>query len=189
LRATDSRPGCVILDLGLPDTDGIEVIRRLRESSAVPVIVLSARTQEPDKINALDAGADDYVTKPFGVGELLARLRVALRHAASSVPGDGVMFETQGLRVDLDARRVSVSGREVHLTPTEYRLLVTLVKHAGKVLTQRFLLKEVWGAAYVERPHYVRIYMGNLRQKIEANPARPTILLTETGVGYRLLQT
>lgn len=188
-RAADSRPGCVILDLGLPDSDGVEVIRRLRESSSVPVIVLSARTQERDKINALDAGADDYVAKPFGVGELLARLRVALRHAATTGLGEGAVFETQGLRVDLDARRVSVSGREVHLTPTEYRLLVTLVKHSGRVLTQRFLLKEVWGAAYVERPHYVRIYMGNLRQKIEADPARPTIFLTETGVGYRLVHT
>lgn len=185
--AANRKLDCVILDLGLPDMDGVEVIRRLREWSAVPVIVLSARAQESDKIAALDAGADDYVGKPFGVGELLARLRVALRHAASL--GDAspsTVFEAGDLRVDLGARRVAVAGREAHLTPTEYRLLATLVKHAGKVLTQRFLLKEVWGPAYVERPHYLRIYMANLRQKLEADPARPTMLLTETGVGYRL---
>ena len=184
-EAARSRPECLILDLGLPDIDGVEVIRRFREWSGVPVIVLSARTQEQDKIAALDAGADDYVTKPFGVGELLARLRVALRHAATV--GDGsTVFEADPVRVDLSARRVTVSGRDVHLTPTEYRLLTTLVKHAGKVLTQRFLLKEVWGPAYVERPHYLRIQMANLRQKLEADPAQPKLLLTETGVGYRL---
>lgn len=184
--AANRKLDCVILDLGLPDMDGVEVIGRLREWSAVPVIVLSARAQESDKIAALDAGADDYVGKPFGVGELLARLRVALRHAASL--GDAspsTVFEAGDLRVDLGARRVALAGREAHLTPTEYRLLATLVKHAGKVLTQRFLLKEVWGPAYVERPHYLRIYMANLRQKLEADPARPTMLLTETGVGYR----
>lgn len=184
--AANRKLDCVILDLGLPDMDGVEVIGRLREWSAVPVIVLSARAQESDKIAALDAGADDYIGKPFGVGELLARLRVALRHAASL--GDAspsTVFEAGDLRVDLGARRVALAGREAHLTPTEYRLLATLVKHAGKVLTQRFLLKEVWGPAYVERPHYLRIYMANLRQKLEADPARPTMLLTETGVGYR----
>jgi two-component system KDP operon response regulator KdpE len=189
-EAARSRPECLILDLGLPDMDGVEVIRRFREWSGAPIIVLSARAQEQDKIAALDAGADDYVTKPFGVGELLARLRVALRHAATV--GDGsqsTVFETGTVRVDLGARRVTVSGRDVHLTPTEYRLLTTLVKHAGKVLTQRFLLKEVWGPGYVERPHYLRIQMANLRQKLEADPAQPKLLLTETGVGYRLSPT
>ncbi len=187
VMAANRKPDCVILDLGLPDMDGVEVIRRLREWSTVPVIVLSARVQEPDKIAALDAGADDYLTKPFGLGELLARLRVALRHAAAV--GDAspsTVFEAGDLRIDLGARRVVFAGQEVHLTPTEYRLLATLVKHAGKVLTQRFLLKEVWGPGYVERPHYLRIYMANLRQKLEADPTRPTLLLTETGVGYRL---
>jgi two-component system KDP operon response regulator KdpE len=189
LDAAHRRPECVILDLGLPDVDGVEVIRRLREWSTVPVIVLSARTQETEKIAALDAGADDYVTKPFGTGELLARLRVALRHAATV--GDDAqtsVFEAGEVRVDLAARRVTRGGAQVHLTPTEYRLLATLVKHPGKVLTQRFLMKEVWGPGYVERPHYLRIYMANLRQKLEADPARPTLLLTETGVGYRLVQ-
>lgn len=184
-EAARRRPECLILDLGLPDIDGVEVIRRFREWSSVPVIVLSARSQEQEKIAALDAGADDYVTKPFGVGELLARLRVALRHAAT-VDNGSTVFEADPVRVDLSARRVTVSGRDVHLTPTEYRLLTTLVKHAGKVLTQRFLLKEVWGPAYVERPHYLRIQMANLRQKLEADPAQPKLLLTETGVGYRL---
>jgi two-component system KDP operon response regulator KdpE len=185
--AASKRPECLILDLGLPDADGVEVIRRLREWTTLPVIVLSARTQEAEKIAALDAGADDYVTKPFGVGELLARLRVALRHATTLGNGArSTVFEAGEVRVDLGARRVTLAGNEVHLTPTEYRLLATLVKHAGKVLTQRFLLKEVWGPGYVERPHYLRIYMANLRQKLESDPARPTLLLTETGVGYRL---
>jgi two-component system KDP operon response regulator KdpE len=187
LDAANRKPECVILDLGLPDMDGVEVVRRLREWSSVPVIILSARAQEADKIAALDAGADDYVAKPFGIGELLARLRVALRHAAAlGEPSASTVYEAHGVRVDLGSRRVSVGDREVHLTPTEYRLLVTLVKNAGKVLTQRFLLKEVWGPAYVERPHYLRVYMGNLRQKLERDPARPALLLTETGVGYRL---
>ena len=185
--AASRRPECLILDLGLPDMEGVEVIRRFREWSTVPVIVLSARSQEQEKIAALDAGADDYVTKPFGVGELLARLRVALRHAATVRNGsESTVFEAGDVRVDLSARRVTAGGRDVHLTPTEYRLLATLVRHAGKVLTQRFLLKEVWGPAYVERPHYLRIQMANLRQKLESDPARPTLLLTETGVGYRL---
>lgn len=186
-EAATKRPECLILDLGLPDMEGVEVIRRLREWTTVPVIVLSARTQEADKIAALDAGADDYVTKPFGVGELLARLRVALRHAATlGNASQPTVFEASDVRVDLSVRRVTVSGREVHLTPTEYRLLATLVKHAGKVLTQRFLLKEVWGPGYVERPHYLRVYMASLRQKLERDPTRPTLLLTEMGVGYRL---
>jgi two-component system KDP operon response regulator KdpE len=185
--AANRRPECIILDLGLPDMDGVDVIRRVREWSSVPIIVLSARTNEAEKIEALDAGADDYVEKPFGAGELLARLRVALRHAGRGEhPGEGALYERGGLRVDLGARRVTLDGREVHLTPTEYRLLATLIRHRGKVLTQRFLLKEVWGPGHVERPHYLRIYMANLRQKLEADPARPVMLLTETGVGYRL---
>jgi len=188
--AANRRPECIILDLGLPDMDGVEVIRRVREWSTVPIIVLSARTQEAEKISALDAGADDYVIKPFGAGELLARLRVALRHASRGQSAeDGAVYERGDLRVDLGARRVTLAGGEVHLTPTEYRLLATLVRHRGKVLTQRFLLKEVWGPGHVEHPHYLRIYMANLRQKLEADPTRPALLLTETGVGYRLNDT
>ena len=186
--AANSKPECVILDLGLPDTDGVEIIRRLREWSAVPVIVLSARSLESEKVAALDAGADDYVMKPFGVRELLARLRVALRHAALLENGlPSTVYESGDLKVDLGARRVTLGGRDVHLTPTEYRLLATLVKHAGKILTQRFLLKEVWGPAYIERPHYLRVYMANLRQKLELDPTQPVRLLTEMGVGYRLV--
>ncbi len=184
--AANRRPEALILDLGLPDMDGVEFIRHLREWSSLPVIVLSARDREKDKIAALDAGADDYVVKPFGVGELLARLRVALRHASGGAASAEAVFESGVLRMDLAARRVSASGKDVHLTPTEYRLLTLLAKHAGKVLTQRFLLKEVWGPGHVDRPHYLRIYMANLRNKIEADPARPNLLLTETGVGYRL---
>ena len=179
------RPEIVILDLGLPDMDGVEVIRQLREWSTVPVIVLSARSQETDKIAALEAGADDYVVKPFGVGELIARLRVALRHSATIGDEPQSVFRAGDLEVDLVNRRVRRSGADVHLTPTEYRLLVVLVKHPGKVLTQRFLLKEVWGPGYVESAHYLRIYMANLRKKLEADPAQPRHLLTETGVGYR----
>ena len=186
VMAANRRPEAIVLDLGLPDLDGVEVIRRLREWSRVPIIVLSARAQEDDKIHALDAGADDYVVKPFAVGELLARLRVALRHAATANgTGAPASIEAGELKIDLGARRISVSGKEVHLTPTEYRLLAELAKHAGKVLTQRYLLKEVWGPGYVERPHYLRIYMANLRRKLEADPAQPRRLLTETGVGYR----
>ncbi len=185
--AASCRPEVVILDLGLPDMDGVEVMRRLREWSAVPVIVLSARAQEKDKVAALDAGADDYVVKPFGIGELVARLRVALRHAVHvGEPGGTSVFEAGDLKLDLAARRVTRRGAEVHLTPTEYRLLAELVKHAGKVLTQRHLLQEVWGPGYVERPHYLRVHMANLRQKLEDDPARPRLLRTETGVGYRL---
>ncbi|MGB7541879.1 MAG: response regulator [Burkholderiales bacterium] len=187
VMAANCRPEVVILDLGLPDLDGVEVIRRLREWCAVPVIVLSARAQEKDKVAALDAGADDYVVKPFGIGELLARLRVALRREAHvGEPGGTSVFEAGDLKLDLAARRVTRSGFEVHLTPTEYRLLAELVKHAGKVLTQRHLLREVWGPGYVERPHYLRVHMANLRQKLEDDPARPRLLRTETGVGYRL---
>ncbi len=187
VEAATRQPDVVIVDLGLPDMDGLEVIRRLREWSAVPIIVVSARGQETDKVTALDAGADDYLSKPFGVGELLARLRVALRHAARAGQGADDSAFTQGeLCVDLARRRVLVRDKEVHLTPIEYRLLTTLVRHAGKVLTHRQLLKDVWGPTHADQSHYVRVYMGQLRRKLEDNPARPRYLLTEPGVGYRL---
>jgi two-component system KDP operon response regulator KdpE len=173
------------VDLGLPDMDGLQVIRRIREWSQVPIIVLSARGQERDKVAALDAGADDYVSKPFAVGELLARLRVALRHAAAGESGEPT-FTVGGLHVDQLKRQVLVDGKEVHLTPIEYRLLTILVRHAGRVLSQRQLLKEVWGPAHTEQAHYLRVYMAQLRRKLEAEPARPRYLLTEPGVGYRL---
>jgi two-component system KDP operon response regulator KdpE len=187
IEAGTRKPDLVILDLGLPDIDGVEVVKRLREWTSMPVIVLSARSNEHDKIAALDAGADDYLTKPFGIGELLARIRVALRHAtANTADGGNRVFSVANLRVDLEKRLVFVSERQVHLTPIEYRLLIVLVKHAGKVLTHRQLLKDVWGLAYIERSHYLRIYMGQLRHKLEDDPARPRMLLTEAGVGYRL---
>ncbi|MGJ0491788.1 response regulator [Methylobacter sp.] len=181
------KPDLVILDLGLPDMDGVEVIKAIRAWSAMPIIILSARSSEQHKIDALDAGADDYLTKPFGFGELLARIRVALRHALRSQDQsqDGV-FATANLKVDLNNRLVSVDGREVHLTPIQYRLLTVLVKHAGKVLTHQQILKEVWGPSYQENAHYLRIYMSQLRQKLEADPTQPKFLLTESGVGYRL---
>jgi two-component system KDP operon response regulator KdpE len=188
LQAAARQPDVVVLDLGLPDIDGLEVIRRLREWTAVPIIVLSARGQERDKIAALDAGADDYVAKPFAVGELLARLRVALRHAARGASGpDDAVFRQGDLRVDLARRRVFVGEREVRLTRTEYRLLATLVRHAGRVLTHRQLLQEVWGPSHVDQSHYLRVYMAQLRRKLEADPARPRYMLTEPGVGYRLV--
>jgi two-component system KDP operon response regulator KdpE len=188
LQAAETRqPDLVILDLGLPDLDGLEVIRQLREWTAVPILVLSARGQEADKIAALDGGADDYVSKPFGVGEVLARLRVLLRHAERTVRDvHEETYEAGDLHVDLAHRRVAVKGEDVHLTPIEYRLLTTLVKHAGKVLTHRQLLKEVWGRPYSDQPHYLHVYMAQLRRKIERDPARPRHLLTEPGVGYRL---
>jgi two-component system KDP operon response regulator KdpE len=182
------QPDAVILDLGLPDLDGVEVIRKVRQWSAVPIIVLSARGQEADKVAALDSGGDDYLSKPFGVGELLARLRVAMRHRARV--SDGVIDTTLSvgdLRVDLGARRVSRAGEDVHLTPIEYRLLTTLVHHAGKVVTHHQLLNEVWGPQATEQAHYLRVYMAHLRRKLEADPARPRYLLTEAGVGYRLV--
>ena len=185
VEAATRQPDVVILDLGLPDIDGLQVIRRLREWSKVPIIVLSARGQEGDKVAALDAGADDYVSKPFAVGELLARLRVALRHAAVGESGEPT-FTVAGLRVDQVKRLVQVDGKDVHLTPIEYRLLTTLVRHAGRVLSQRQLLKEVWGPAHTDQAHYLRVYMGTLRRKLERDPARPRYLLTEPGVGYRL---
>ena len=185
VEAATRQPDVVILDLGLPDIDGLQVIRRLREWSKVPIIVLSARGQEGDKVAALDAGADDYVSKPFAVGELLARLRVALRHAAVGESGEPT-FTVAGLRVDQVKRLVQMDGKDVHLTPIEYRLLTTLVRHAGRVLSQRQLLKEVWGPAHTDQAHYLRVYMGTLRRKLEQDPARPRYLLTEPGVGYRL---
>ncbi|WP_437683971.1 response regulator [Sorangium sp. So ce131] len=188
-QATTRNPDLVLLDLGLPDMDGLEVTRRLREWSAVPIIVLSARGQEQDKIDALDGGADDYLTKPFSAGELLARLRVALRHAARAARGakaEGSSFKVQDIEVDLGRRVVQRAGEEIHLTPIEYKLLTTLIRHAGKVLTHRQLLGEVWGPAYAGQTHYLRVYMAQLRHKLERDPARPQILVTEPGVGYRL---
>lgn len=188
LRAVAAQPpDLVILDLGLPDMDGLEVTRRIREWSGVPIIVLSARGQEHDKIAALDAGADDYLTKPFGVGELQARLRVALRHTWQRADRtDDAIIALDGLRIDLGRRQVFVNEVEVHLTPIEYKLLTTLAQHVGKVVTQRQLLKDVWGPAYETETHYLRVYMGQLRHKLEADPARPRYLITEPGVGYRL---
>ncbi|GAA5528952.1 response regulator [Herpetosiphon gulosus] len=187
LQAAMQRPAIIILDLGLPDLDGLQVTKRLREWTNTPIIVLSARGREDDKIAALDAGADDYLTKPFGMGELLARLRVALRHLQQHGGEKGEpVFQVGVLRVDLVRRQVFVAEQEVHLTPNEYNLLTTLVQHAGKVMTHRQLLREVWGPAYTEENHYLRVYMGQLRHKLEADPARPRYLLTEPGVGYRL---
>lgn len=186
-QAAARNPDLVLLDLGLPDIDGLEVARRLREWARTPIIVLTARGQEQQKIEALDAGADDYITKPFGVGELLARMRVALRHAArTSEREPDEVFTVGSLRVDLLRRQVFVAEKEVHLTPIEYRLLTTLIRHAGKVVTHRQLLKDVWGPLHVEEAHYTRVYMRQLRNKLEENPARPRFLMTELGVGYRL---
>jgi len=188
LREVATRqPDLVILDLGLPDMEGVEVIRRIREWSAVPTIILSARGQEGDKITALDAGADDYVSKPFSMGELLARIRVALRHATQLAGEDAEsVFSVGDLRVDLAKRHVYVGEQEVHLTPIEYRLLAMLVKHAGKVLTHKQLLTEAWGPNQAEQAHYLRVYAAQLRRKLEKDPARPRYILTEPGVGYRL---
>jgi two-component system, OmpR family, KDP operon response regulator KdpE len=186
-QAATNNPDLIILDLGLPDLDGLEVTRRLREWARTPLIVLSARGQEADKITALDAGADDYLTKPFGMGELLARMRTALRHAAQIAGANPQpVFSVDGLRVDLTQRRVWRDDLEVHLTPIEYKLLTTLVQHAGKVVTQHHLLEAVWGPGYSEETHYLRIYMGHLRRKLESDPARPRYLITEPGVGYRI---
>jgi two-component system KDP operon response regulator KdpE len=186
-EAAMRNPDVVLLDLGLPDMDGIEVTRKLREWSEVPVIVISAREQEEDKIRALDAGADDYLTKPFGAGELLARMRVALRHRALRQAGQKEpVFVLGDLRVDFTARHVYIRDEEIHLTPIEYRLLAVLVKNAGKVITHTQLLKEVWGPVYSEQTQYLRVYMTQLRRKLEADPARPKYLINEPGVGYRL---
>ncbi len=181
-----SPPDVVLLDLGLPDRDGLEVLAELRGWSSVPVIVLSARQQEPDKVVALDAGADDYLSKPFGTSELLARLRVALRHAARP-GGASPVYQAGELVVDLEARLVTVRGKAVHLTPHEFKLLATLVQKAGRVLTHRQLLREVWGPEYGDENHYLRVYMAQLRRKLERDPARPRYLTSEPGVGYRLV--
>ena len=187
-QAQARNPDLVLVDLGLPDMDGLDVIRKLREWSQTPIIVLSARGQEQVKVTALDGGADDYMTKPFGIDELLARLRTALRHAARShVDADGGETFTSGeLKIDLVRRHVYVGEKEIHLTPIEYKLLATLAKHAGLVMTHRQLLKEVWGPLHVEESQYLRVYMRQLRSKVETDPARPRYLLTELGVGYRL---
>ena len=187
LDAGTRRPDLIILDLGLPDGDGVDYLRDLRAWSGVPVIVLSARSDEADKIAALDAGADDYLTKPFSVGELMARVRVAQRRSQNATPAATTQFRFGDVELDLSARRVLRAGEPVHLTPTEYRLLTHLVANAGKVLTHRQLLKAVWGPSHVDDNHYLRVYMGNLRQKLEQSPAQPKHLLTETAVGYRLM--
>ena len=180
-------PDLILLDLGLPDLDGIEVIRQVREWSPTPIIVLSAREQEQQKVSALDLGADDYVTKPFGINELLARIRTALRHAARPDESETASCFTFGdVRVELGRRQVFVADKEIHLTQIEYKLLTTLVRHAGKVVTHRQLLKEVWGPLHVEESHYLRVYMRQLRNKLESNPAHSKFLVTELGVGYRL---
>ena len=181
------KPDLIILDLGLPDMEGVDVIKAIREWSVVPIIILSARSTEQHKVEALDAGADDYLTKPFGLGELLARIRVELRHSVSSPLQDQKgIFTTGMLKVDLLNRRVFVDDKEVHLTPIQYRLFSVLVKNAGKVLTHQYLLKEAWGPSYKDNSHYLRIYMSQLRHKLEEDPTQPQYLLTESGVGYRL---
>lgn len=194
LDAGTRKPDLLVVDLGLPDGDGLDLIRDVRNWSSVPIVVLSARSDESDKIAALDAGADDYLTKPFGVGELLARVRANLRRPRGG-PGDAQdsaddesVFVFGEVEVDRQARIVRRSGVEVHLTPIEYRLLMALVANAGRVMTQRQLLKDVWGPSHAEQSHYLRIYMGHLRQKLERDPAQPVHLLTETAVGYRLLR-
>lgn len=184
--AASYNPELILLDLGLPDGDGIELTRQLREWARMPIIVISAQGREANKVLALDAGADDYLTKPFGVNELLARMRVALRHAAAVGGAPAPILELGSVRVDLQRRVVTKNGAEVHLTPNEYRLLVVLAQHAGKVLTHGHLLKEVWGPGSAQQTHYLRVYMGQLRQKLEDEPARPKLLITEPGVGYRL---
>jgi DNA-binding response OmpR family regulator len=186
LDAGSHKPDLAIVDLGLPDFDGVEVIRRIRAWSPMPIVVLSARIQERSKIEALDAGADDYVTKPFGVGELLARVRVALRHATR--PSSGRQVLTLGdVHIDFEKRRAAKGQQDIHLTPIEFKLLASLAKHLGMVVTHRQLLTEVWGPTHAAQTHYLRIYMKQLREKLEADPVRPKHLTTETGVGYRLV--
>jgi two-component system, OmpR family, KDP operon response regulator KdpE len=186
-RVTTFRPDLVLLDLGLPDIDGLEVIRELRRRTSMPIVVLSVRGQERDKVQALDLGADDYLTKPFGVDELLARVRVALRHSARPSGGTAAVFRTGGLVVDIEHRRVTSGGREVALTPTEYELLKAFVAYPDKVLTDRMLLQRVWGPEYGDEAHYLHVYVARLRKKIEADPQNPRYLRTEPGVGYRLV--
>jgi len=182
--AASEHPDIILLDLGLPDMDGVEVTRRLREWSQIPIIIVSVREQEKDKIAALDAGADDYLTKPFGVGELMARLRVALRRSAQA--DNEPVFTTGKLVVDMNQREVRVDGQSSALTPTEYDLLRILIKHAGKVMTHDQLLRAVWGTAYESETHMLQVNISNLRRKIEPDPARPIYIVTEPGVGYRL---
>lgn len=187
IDAGTHKPDLAIVDLGLPDMDGLQVIRRIRQWSTMPIIVLSARVHERSKIEALDAGADDYVTKPFGIGELVARIRVALRHATRTASGTS-MLRFGDIRVDLEKRSaMRADTSSIHLTPIEFRLLTTLGKHLGMVVTHRHLLAEIWGPTHVQDTHYLRIYMKQLREKLEVDPVRPRHLLTETGVGYRLI--
>jgi two-component system, OmpR family, KDP operon response regulator KdpE len=188
-EAAFRKPELIVIDLGLPDTDGIDVIRELRTWTDQPVIVLSARTNDEAKVGALDAGADDYLTKPFSVSELLARIRAQLRRRNRGGQQEKPLVRFGSVLLDLSERRVSRDGIAVHLTPIEYRLLTTLVRHAGRVLTHQQLLREVWGPAYVENQHYLRVYMGHLRHKLEVDPAQPVHIVTETGVGYRLTGT
>ena len=187
IEAGTRKPDLVILDLGLPDRDGVEFIRAMRAWSTKPILVLSARTEEAQKVAALDEGADDYLAKPFGVAELLARVRAGLRRAVRSPDSEAVAVSFGDVTVDLVERTVTRAGAPVHLTAVEFRLLATLLAHPGKIVTHRQLLREVWGPAYVEHGHYLRVYMGHLRQKLEAIPARPRHLVTETGVGYRFV--
>lgn len=190
IAASTHNPEVLLLDLGLPDGDGIELVRTLRQWCHAPIIVLSARGREADKVDALDAGADDYLTKPFGVNELLARMRVALRHARTGLTAPGeVAIDIGELRLDTEKRLVTKAGVELHLTPIEYRLLLLLARNIGKVLTHRQILKEVWGPNYATQSHYVRVYMAELRKKLEDDPARPRWLVTEPGVGYRLRES
>jgi len=187
VEAAQRRPDAVVLDLGLPDLDGVTVLKRLREWSRVPVLILTVRDADDEKVAALDSGADDYVTKPFSTVELLARLRVALRHAQPQP--ENVIFRSGDLEVDLSSRRITVRGKEVKLTPTEYSFLRLLVRNAGRVVTQRQILTEVWGPKAVEQTHYLRVYAAHLREKLEADPARPELILTEPGIGYRLVES
>ena len=187
VEAGTRRPDLVVADLGLPDGDGIDFIREFRTWSGAPVIVLSARTDEADKVNALDAGADDFITKPFGVAELLARVRANMRRIRSERSATGAMFRFGDVEIDFAARIVRRQGREVHLTPIEYRLLGVLTANVGRVLTHRHLLREVWGPSHADSTHYLRVFMGHLRQKLEDDPAQPKHIVTESGVGYRLV--
>jgi len=186
IDAATHKPDLAVVDLGLPDFDGLDVIRRIREWSPMPILVLSARAQERAKIDALDAGADDYVTKPFGIGELLARVRTALRHAVRFGSGKNILTLEDAI-IDIEARKATRGGKEVHLTPIEFRIIACLAQHFGMVVTHRQLLREVWGPSHVEHNHYLRIYMKQLRDKLEIDPVRPRHFVTETGVGYRLV--